>query len=191
MNLHTYLVKSWKWLLYRIYGFERWHISSLDQRAYARDIIRYANNRVERKSCLEIGCGLGDIIRNLHYSTRQGYDIDEKVLGAARLLNRFTAGGSIHYELFTFPENELRGQFNLLIMVNWIHHIDPETLKNKIQLYLAVNIYPGGEIIIDTVKDPEYRYNHDIEFLTTGLPVSVQKIGTYPRQREIWAIKKI
>jgi hypothetical protein len=45
-------------------------------------------------------------------------------------------------------------------------------------------------IIIDTVQDEEYQFNHDIKFLTSGLSCSIEKIGDYERKRELWAIKK-
>jgi hypothetical protein len=49
---------------------------------------------------------------------------------------------------------------------------------------------PGGEIVIDTVQDKAYRYNHEVEFLTGGIDCMIYKIGDYARQREVFAIKK-
>jgi hypothetical protein len=52
------------------------------------------------------------------------------------------------------------------------------------------HLQPRGEIIIDTVQDKAYEFNHKINFLTNGLNCSLLRIGEYPNQREIWAIKK-
>ena len=82
------------------------------------------------------------------------------------------------------------GSYNVIIMVNWIHHIAPATLKEKLQEYFAHSLQINGRIIIDTVRDPEYEFNHDIHFLADSLNGRLEKIGDYERGREIWVIKK-
>lgn len=183
------LNKAYRKALQLLYGFDKWHVATLKERPYAVDIISFCNRLPRRGSFAEIGCGLGDIIRNVRFSTRKGFDMDEKVLRAARLLP-VTGNKPVSYEVFTFPESPLAGTFQVITMVNWIHHISPETLRNKIAAYMKANIEPGGCIIVDTVQDPAYRFNHDIDLLTAGLHSSVQKIGNYARGREVWAILK-
>lgn len=176
-------------LLQLAFGFDKWHISPLQERPYAIDIIRYCNDQPIRNSFCEIGCGLGDIIRNVHYTSRKGYDLDRKVLKAAAVL-RVSGGGAISYQVFQFPDTLLEDKVNVLAMVNWIHHIEPLVLQQKLGEYFQQNILPGGRIIIDTVQDPAYKHNHKIEFLTKGLNCSLYRIGEYARQREVWSIQK-
>ena len=191
MNIGTLYTKAHRKILQLIYGFDKWHTSPLQERPYAKDIINYCNARDTKNSFAEIGCGLGDIIRNVNYGKRDGFDNDGKVLKAAAVLPvNYGNKTNVEFHVFSFPESSLQGTYDVLAMVNWIHHIEPVILKKYIQLYLKENINTGGEILIDTVQDKAYRYNHQIEFLTGGIDCSVYKIGDYARQREVFAIKK-
>ena len=189
-KLSGFIIRVQRRFLRAKFGFEKWHISSLDQRQYALDVISHANSRSVRRRCVEIGCGLGDIIRNVRYEQRFGFDLDEKVLNAPRFLSRLNKQENLTYGVFRFPEDELQGHFDLIIMVNWIHHIETSTLSKKLNDYFNNNLSTGGEIIIDTVQDPAYEFNHDVNILINELNCSLIKIGSYPRQRDIWAIKK-
>jgi 2-polyprenyl-3-methyl-5-hydroxy-6-metoxy-1,4-benzoquinol methylase len=192
MNVNKLFTKARRRLLQAVYGFDKWHISALSERPYAVDIIAYCNKRVQRNNFVEIGCGLGDIIRNVDYRSRTGFDNDEKVLKAARVLRvKNSSNTIIKFETFNFPESKLNGRHDVVTMVNWIHHIEPEILKQKIQQYLNENLETGGEIIIDTVQDTAYRFNHKIDFLANMVNSSVSRIGTYAREREVFSIKKI
>lgn len=57
-------------LLGRRYGFREWHISPINERAYAVYIVRTVDRLIREKkiqegSIVEIGCGLGEIIGNI------------------------------------------------------------------------------------------------------------------------------
>lgn len=187
---NNYGVRAWKMGLQVFFRFDKWHVVSLRQRRYARDIITFSNQQLVRKSFLEIGCGLGDIIRNVKYENKTGYDMDQKVLNAAAFLNKISPGPAIRFEVFNFPISEISGKYDVILMVNWIHHIEPAVLKSKIQEYFINVLNKGGTIILDTVDHPEYRYPHNIFFLTQDIKANVTKLGDYERQREVWLIKK-
>ena len=186
----NYGVRIWKWGLQKYFHFDQWHIVSLRQRAYARDIISYCNQREHRQAFLEIGCGLGDIIRNVKYSNRVGYDADERVLRAASFISRFSFGNKIKYHAFTFPASEISGKYDVILLVNWIHHIDPSVLRSKIKEYFVGSLNAGGVIIIDTVDHHEYKYNHDVVYLSEDLNARIHKLGDYERGRKLWLIIK-
>jgi hypothetical protein len=155
------------------------------------DIISYLNNLPQeiRNSVLEIGCGLGDILRNLNFKKKTGYDREIQVLNAARFLNKFDRN-KIEFAEFIFPTTTLKHKYHVIIMVNWIHNIEPVVLKNKIKSYFLENLIQNGCMIVDTVQAKNYQFNHDINFLTAGLPVKIVKIGSYENEREIFAIFK-
>jgi SAM-dependent methyltransferase len=182
--------KAFRKFLQLYFRFDKWHISPLSERPYAMDIIKYCNLQNHRESIAEIGCGLGDIIRNVDYIQRHGYDKDTQALKAARLLPRGKRRNGLAFDDFDFPHSALPDKVNVLIMVNWIHHIEEPILRNKIHQYFRENLLKNGQIIIDTVGDPAYRYNHDIRKLSNGLDCTIQRLGEYARQREIWAIIK-
>lgn len=190
-SLSGYTTRMTRRILQFFFKFDKWHISSLDQRKYAVDIISYCNTRNKKDFFAEIGCGLGDIIRNVDFKIKKGYDIDNKVLKAAKFISSLKNKRNIIYEVFNFPDTPLNGTFDMIILVNWIHHIEPAVLKNKLSEYFSNNLSVSGEIIIDTVQDKAYRYNHQVTYLIEDLNCSLISIGKYAREREVWVIKKI
>src|SRR5690349_10922162 len=136
--LSGYIIRMWRRVLRLAYGFDKWHISSIDQRKYAQDIILHCNKKANRNSFAEIGCGLGDILLNVKFTKKKGLDSDPKVLKAASFL-AILRGQKIQFEVFNFPESPFTGKYDVVTMVNWIHHINPAVLKNKIEDYLNNN----------------------------------------------------
>lgn len=186
----NYGVRFWKWGLQKYFHFDKWHIVSLRQRKYAKDIVDYCNQLKYRNSFLEIGCGLGDVLRNVNFTDRIGYDMDFRVLNAATFLNKISFGTKIRFVVFNFPSSVISGKYDVILMVNWIHHVEPTVLKSKLGEYFSESLNEGGRIIIDTVQHPEYRYNHDVFYLTKNMTAEVRKLGDYERQRQIWLIIK-
>jgi SAM-dependent methyltransferase len=176
-------------LLHRAYGFDRWHVGHAGE-AYARDIVQALNAWPvsARETVVEIGCGLGDIVRHLAFRHRLGLDLDERVLAAARFLARFQRGTPPRFDRFDFPRSELSGVYNAIIMVNWIHQIDPDTLGRAVRAYRAQHLLPGGAIVLDTVDDPAYEHNHDVHALAWP-GASIEQIGRYPRGRHVWVLR--
>jgi SAM-dependent methyltransferase len=177
-------------LLRTAFRFEQWHTFTLTEREYAKDIIVYCNQKNVKNVFAEIGCGLGDIIKHAKYRERYGYDVDANVLKAAIFLDRFTLKKKIRFSVFNFPVSTLPGSYDVIVMVNWIHLIEPAILKSKISEYFNNSLKEEGFIIIDTVQDQEYKFNHDIQYLSVELGARVSKLGDYERQREIWVLKK-
>ena len=177
-------------LLQRLYGFDRWHVGHAGE-PYAADIVRYLNGQPEadRQTVAEIGCGLGDILRRLRFRTRLGLDRDPRVLSAARLLARFQGGTPPHFEVFEFPRARLAGTYNAIVMVNWIHEIDPEPLRQAVASYFVQHLHAGGRVVLDTVDDPAYTYNHDIQRLAPPGAVT-DHLGRYARHRDVWVLRK-
>jgi SAM-dependent methyltransferase len=188
-NPGIYLEKLFRIMLYYIFRFDKWHTTILSQRMYALDIIRYCNTLETDKHVLEIGCGLGDIIRNVNALKSCGYDRDVNALKAAAFLSFFRPG-RISFSQHEFPKDEIKGHYDVIILVNWIHSIVPSVLKHKIHEIFRMNLNLNGKIIVDTVRGKEYMFNHDIDFLIDGIDCVKEKLGVYNHIREIWIIKK-
>jgi hypothetical protein len=137
----------------------------------------------------EIGCGLGDIVRNIHCKNKIGYDMDEKVLKAAKFLSKWKRREKIEFKKFIFPQDSLDEKYDLIIMVNWIHETKPDLLRQNVEKYFHSNLNQNGIIILDTVQDKNYIYNHNIGFLTKNLPCTIYEIGKDIAQRTIYAIR--
>lgn len=173
-------------VLQRVYGFDRWHVGHAGEQ-YAADIVRYLNAwpAARRDRVVEIGCGLGDILLNLHFRERLGLDRDPGAIAAARFLARLKGGG--RFEPFEFPRSNLTGVFDAIVVVNWIHEVDPEELRRALQNLVAHHLRPGGAVVLDTVDDPAYRYNHDVHFLAPP-GTAIEPLGHYARGRHVWVV---
>jgi 2-polyprenyl-3-methyl-5-hydroxy-6-metoxy-1,4-benzoquinol methylase len=194
MNKISYKFKYFlRYLLKLYFDFDKWHIAPISGKIYIQRTILFLNSIsiTDRQKFCDIGCGLGDLIRNVNYKLKHGFDSDKNVLNAARFLNFFQKN-KISYNIFIFPDNNLlEVNYNVISLINWIHHISPEILKNNIEKYFNINLTPNGLIIIDTVSDPNYKFNHDINFIISNLNCEIILIGEFERGRKIWAIKKI
>jgi SAM-dependent methyltransferase len=175
-------------LLRRLFGFDVWHVNRLGDRPYALSVVAYLNGLpdTQRGRVVEIGCGLGDILRRLRFRERLGLDADRAVVRAARLLACLSLHGRARFAEFTFP-HPLDGRHDAIIMVNWPHLVDEEQLRPQLAAYVREHLTPAGVLIIDTVQDRAYTFNHRIERLAPG-GSSVVKLGDFARQRELWAI---
>ena len=160
-----------KWLQRR-YGFDKWHTTPINFRPYAIGIVHYLNQQPKRK-VVEIGCGLGEVIGNIRNCEGEGIDFDAAVIKAARKLYRNT-----HFRTGTF-ENVKKQKIDYLITVNFIHSIPPEELREKYRRLCENNEI--RHIVLDTVSSPQYRYNHDIDYLFEGSGYKVKKqLHRYP-----------
>ena len=179
-------------LLTAAFGLDPWHAGTALDRLYPADIIAHLNKRTERgrQSAVEIGCGLGDIISALNFKRKTGYDLDRAVLKAAVFKNIFSGQGRTCFLPLDFPKSFPAGKHDSIILVNWIHHLHPDILKSCVAELYEKHLNQDGEIILDTVSDPDYEYNHQIQEITEGLDCSIAKIGNYPRGRVVYALRK-
>jgi hypothetical protein len=72
-------------------------------------------------------------------------------------------------------------------MVNGPSELDAETARTAIGTSVGQHLNPGGIVVVDTVQDPAYRYNHRIEDLTPE-GCTATTWGSFPRRRELWQI---
>jgi len=78
--------------------------------------------------------------------------------------------------------------YNAMIMVNWIHQVDPDVLRRAAHAYAAQHLRPGGALVLDTVDDSAYEHSHDIRSL--GPPgAAIEQLGEYPRGRRVWVVR--
>ena len=189
-KIKIWAAKSVRISLRWIFKFDKWHLYTLIERKYAQEIIQFSNRKSIRNKFAEIGCGLGDIIKKVNYTEVYGFDSDENILRAARLLKVILFKRNIYFQQFKFPESQLKSSYDVIVMVNWIHHIEANVLKSKINQFFEYNLNNEGFIILDTVKHKDYKFNHDIDFLSSNLNCNIIKLGEYERQRQVWAICK-
>jgi SAM-dependent methyltransferase len=172
------------------FRLDDWDYSTIREHPYAQAIVHYLNDLPEdcRVRVADVGCSLGMILRRLRFKERIGLDYNRKLVEAAHTLARLLRQ-RVEFSLFKFPEDKLIGVYDVIIMTNWPHHIPPNELKRGITAYLHDNLRPGGLLIIDTVSDPEYEFNHDIAFLTSGYACGAKLLGDFQHGRRVYAVQ--
>lgn len=183
-------------ILSLFFGFDKWHIQKVVDRLYVKSIIDFLTQNFESKhDCriVEIGAGLGDIIRNVPFETKYILDYDQSVLNACKFLSNFSNKGakSTHFQLFNFPNDALSGQFDVVLLVNWIHTIEPEVLLPKLQEYFDNNLKLGGYMIVDSAGHANARFNHNFsELLQRSGCKPIIKEG-FGLERKVFFIQKL
>lgn len=157
-------------LLQKIYLFDSWHLEPINFRPYAQEIVlrteKYINQRNIR-CVVEVGGGLGDIIGNINAPRKKckkiGIDKEHSVVKAARLLHP-----SVMFLQGSFERCVSKDDI-CLIMVNFIHKIPKDELKEEMQRVLSENRVKL--VIMDTFsrnKRTCYIYSHSGEDLFDG-----------------------
>src|SRR4051812_19976031 len=91
--------------LRRLYGFDAWHVAPFARRPYAVGLVaklreyRYGSGHI----AVEIGCGLGDILRRVPYTERIGLDAETEVVRAATFLSRWIYRDGCRFDTYSFP----------------------------------------------------------------------------------------
>jgi hypothetical protein len=169
------------------YKFDSWHtVSSYSCRKYKKQLIEIINN-IENENIVtvEIGCGLGDIISRVDSENRFGFDFDNRVINASRILHKNTTFlcGSFEDVLL------LNTKIDLLILVNWIHNISMKELENSIELINSTSSiqYIVVDEVLESIKG--YKYHHNFSKLknyeTYSLTPDIENIRNYRALKRI------
>lgn len=150
-------------LLWRIFGFNIWHITPYSERPYAKGMVKDINYMLDKSPqrrnsyIVEVGCGLGDIISGIRADRKWklGLDVDKKVIRAAKIAhpgNRFMTGSfsNLHHKKIRF-----------LIAVNFLHTLDGQTVEHLLGDVIKENQIQY--IVVDKVESPAYQYAHDYD----------------------------
>ncbi len=178
------IISMAKGILFRVlksvYGFQHWHLSPLESRPYAMDIIEFLNSRKTKKSVFEIGCGLGEIISSIDAVQRKGFDVDESVVAAAQFLFFWN-----DVEFRTGSFNEIVGhEVDYMILVNFTHDIHPSDLKRLLKTLTSRNLV--DHLIVDEVGMVGYAFHHDFNNIVPN-DYSLSKIfpASYAYERKV------
>jgi len=161
------------------YGFDRWHISPKEFRPYAFDLIRYINSNVESEGTIvEVGCGLGEIVRNIKSHYLYGFDVSDSVIRAAKYLDK---KGKVIYKVGSFMEiSDLK--IDYLVAVNFIHGIASSDLRKLFETVCSKNDI--RHLVVDYVKGDGYPFHHDKSIIPENYK-QVYESGMYDFERKI------
>jgi len=183
-----------RYILQLYFKFYPFNLIPTNSKTYCLDIIKHLNKRSERDSVAEIGCGLGDIIRNIKFNHKFAFDKQTEVLNALDFLNKFYRKKKrITCSTFLFGQDTLEGRYDAVILVNWIHKIPIKDLNIALNTIYNNNLKNDGEIIIDSVKGNKkmYPYEHNFDKIKADLNCTKQIIGSYAMGRNLDTIRTV
>jgi SAM-dependent methyltransferase len=175
---------AYRKMLCNLLGIERWHAGGEERHPYRQEILRQLHARAPT-SMLEIGCGLGDILCRVPAGSRLGCDVSARVLWGARLshplqwLLRGTRFATLRLG------DPVQDRFDAVVCVNFIHIIPPSELQAALRALARDNLAPGGVLVFDVVSNPQYRYNHEPEFLLKELGLEAEVVGGFEFGRSL------
>ncbi len=150
--------KKYYIILQHIFQFNKWHTATIYEREYAMWLSKKVNEILAGGShgqIIEVGCGLGDILSEIHVQNHQkkGYDIEKNVIRALKFAHPGLCG-----KVGSF--NSIKNQtIDILIAVNWLHTLNDDWFRHNTAYVVKHNHI--NRIIVDTVPAPPYEYSHD------------------------------
>ena len=144
--------KAALYILFLIFRFDRWHtMRPYETTNYKKITVRLAQS-VSPVTVVDVGCGIGDILRRIQAPERIGIDIDKQALRCAQLLNLFTSPAIVYIEgSITNVDQISQRPIDVLIMTGWIHvqsdaWVEPllESLFSNVQVrYYIIDEFPA------------------------------------------------
>jgi len=162
----------WHLILFSIFKFDSWHISSIESREYCIDVVRYINRKITAMDCIvEIGCGLGETIKQINSNNSIGYDLSSEVISAAKTYHFFSK------KLFKVGSfDSVKGQdIKYLIALNFLHDFERDEVASWLHKIIDSNSI--SYIVLDEIADPEYQNNHDFQNILPKEFLLVDRIG--------------
>jgi SAM-dependent methyltransferase len=150
------------------YHFHKWHLTPIEWRPYALEVVRYVNELSQKEdlnTVVEIGCGTGDILAALKIKNKIGVDFEDVIIRVARLVHP-----DIVFKTGSF--NDVKGEnIDVLITVGVTHDIDPKDILAYYNLLLKNN-----KIKYFCIDSVHYQYNCDFDALFRNLILKTEKV---------------
>lgn len=170
-------------ILQRKFNFDTWHISPYELRKYVQAVAEYVNSK-NADVVVDIGCGLGEMLRHIHARVRIGLDLHEEAIRAAKKLSR----GDIVFQVGTFDNLQIEESIDYLITLGFMHGGTEKAWKSCYHDVARRNNVK--HFIVDTV--PEEGNSHFLDF-TLILPDEyklIDRLGPFLAGRYIEVYEK-
>jgi len=167
------------------YHFDAWHLSPYEWRKYMQECARYINADKKpggrQKTVVDIGCGLGGLLRHIDADKRIGLDIHKEVIMAARELG----GDGIVYRKGSF-EDVAEDSVDYFVTLNFMHGGTEDTWIEPYRKAAERNHVL--HFMVDTVPSGGGSHFLDWERILPGNYKRTERLGTFSggRYLEVW-----
>lgn len=168
------------------YGFLEWSISPFELRPYIQKVAEYINENLDYDcTVVDVGCGLGELLRNVDVKHKYGFDLETESIEAAKHLNRKR---DITFSVGSFDSiNDMK--IDALVSLNFMHGNDESYWRPVYKKVLDDNNVKM--LIADSVRGTETK--NDLNW-NKIIPVNYKlnaKYGPFKSGRYIWVYKRL
>lgn len=171
------------------YGFDKWHFSPYEWKKNLQETAKYINaNNAE--TVVDIGCGLGGLLKHINAPVKIGIDIHEEVILAAKELN----GESIKYRVGSFDdvihEVDREKAIDYLITFGFTHGGTEKTWITPYHTVAKKNDIK--HFIVDTMPEDGTSHHLDYSKILPENYTLIERMGPFLGGRcvEVWEKQK-
>lgn len=170
--------------LQKKYNFDAWHLSPYEWREYIQKTAEYINSNGAVK-VIDIGCGLGGLLRHVDAKVKIGLDVSLKTISAASSLHE-KGGDGIVFKQGSFNDVVDEGDIDYVITLGFMHGGTEKTWKEPYHLIAEQNNIKN--FIVDVVPAVGDSHCLDFEKILPSNYKKIEKLGPFLSGRyvEVW-----
>lgn len=163
--------------LKKTYDFGECHYSTYELRKYLQEIAKYVNSQGNLDNeVIDIGCGLGELLRHIKVGKRVGFDLDGEAIRCAQMLDK---SGEITFIRGTFDALGEGRKIDYLSALGFMHGSTEDKWVDSWAKVTADN--DVRNIIVDVFKENPDEGSHKLDF-TKILPSEyhlIERMGPF------------
>ena len=132
------------------YGLHPWLKSPYELRLYAQMAAESVNELAGIDCVVEVGCGLGEIIRHINVPKKYGYDIDSHVIEVAKAIT--PRESNIEYFVGELRDVDVSNA-DVLLTIGWMHAVSYDDLKTAYHECIEKNKFRYVVVDVKIMED--------------------------------------
>lgn len=171
-------------ILRKKYQFDSWHESPYEFRKYAQATAEYINEQGAH-TVADIGCGLGEVIRNVSAPKRIGLDECKICIEVAKKLDK---SKKIEYVVGSFNQLNVAEPIDYVVTLGFMHGSKEDTWKSAYHKCASENNIKA--FIVDVLPEGESSYQLDFGLILPENYILKDKLGPFLSGRWIHVYEK-
>lgn len=174
--------------LMKKYGFEECHLSTYELRKYLQAVAKYVSSHSPKNEVIDVGCGLGGLLRHIDAPNRTGIDMSANAIECAKFLDKTH---KIEFKSGTYGAIGKDHTIDYLIALGFMHG-SPETSWQE-PFKIATSENDIKNIIVDVFKENPAEGSLHLDF-TKVLPSEyhlIERMGPFLGEKYVEVYSKL